>query len=336
MTSPDHDLDPEQRAQVEQALAQAQAALGSVTRAGCLGMVFRGFLRSLVPRWRFRGRRLALLLVGLLVAGLSVVTCSAGVDLASLTAEYGEPVPATREAAQRLLVRSGEAIQTAAASRLFRLTISETEATSALSLGLAIPELMRAMQTVPAEEIQGIEDIGELRTTLRQREAQKRESRTVTFKERLAGLLDPRLRTGDVQVRFTGSGQVVVAGYVQAWRWQQPALVVFAPHARSGELRLDFVKGRLGRLPAPAWAFDKLGGLVASLILLGDDHAEITELTVEQGRLTFEASVAESQAAVGRRDEHVASGTRVTDIQEGVDVWPVYGYWSARARARSS
>lgn len=289
MKGPNHDLDPEQREQLEQALAQAQVALGSVTRAGCLGMIFRGFLRSLVPRWRFRGRKLAFFLVGLLVAGLSVVTCSAGVDLTSLTAEYGEPVPATREAAQRFLGRTAEALQAAAASRRFRLTVSETEATSALSLGLAMPELMRAMNSVPAEEIQGIDDIGEIRTMLRQREAQQRESRT--FRERLAALLDPRLRTGDVQVHFTADGQVAVAGYVQAWHWQQPALVVFAPRARSGELQLDFVKGRLGRLPAPAWAFDKLGSLVASLILLGGDYAEISELTVQEGRLTFEASV---------------------------------------------
>ncbi|MGD8866443.1 MAG: hypothetical protein PVI01_02420 [Gemmatimonadales bacterium] len=289
LKQPHHDLDPQQQEQVEQALAQARAALGGVSRAGCLGMIFRGFLRSLIPRWRFRGRKLAYFLIGLLVAALSVVTCSAGVDLASLTAEYGEPVPATKVAARRFLEHTGAALQSASGGGRFRMTVSEAEATSALSLGLAIPELTRAMQTVPAEDVQGIEDISELRRMLREREAQERQPRT--FRQRLAALLDPHLRTGDVQVRFTGSGQIVVAGYVQAWRWQQPALVVFAPHARSGELELDFVKGRLGRLPAPAWAFDQLGRLVASLILLGGDYAEISELTVDEGRLTFEASV---------------------------------------------
>lgn len=289
MKQPHDRLDPEQQEQVDQALAQARAALGGVTRAGCLGMIFRGFLRSLIPRWRFRGRKLAYFLIGLLIAALSVVTCSAGVDLTSMTAEYGEPVPATREAARRFLERSGTALQSASASGRFHLTVSEAEATSALSLGLAIPELMRAMNTVPAEEVQGIDDIAEIRRMLREREARERGPRT--FRQRIAELLDPHLRTGDVQVRFTGNGQIVIAGYVQAWRWQQPALVVFAPRARSGELQLDFVKGRLGRLPAPAWAFDQLGRLVASLILLGRDHAEISEITVEEGRLTFEASV---------------------------------------------
>ena len=93
-----------------------------------------------------------------------------------------------------------------------------------------------------------------------------------------------------MQVRFTGSGDVVVAGYVQAWGWRQPGLVVFAPRAQRGVLELDFVKGRLGRMPAPAWAFDMLGRLVASLILLGDDYAEISDLTVTEGRLAFEAT----------------------------------------------
>ena len=94
-----------------------------------------------------------------------------------------------------------------------------------------------------------------------------------------------------MQVRFTGAGEIVVAGYVQAWRFKQPALVVFAPRARSGTLELDFVKGRLGRLPAPSWAFDLLGRLAASLILQGRDYAEISNLTVAPGRLTFEARV---------------------------------------------
>ena len=50
---------------------------------------------------------------------------------------------------------------------------------------------------------------------------------------------------------------------------------------------LDFVRGQLGRLPAPEWAFDKLGDLLSSLILLGQDYAEISELSVTEGRMTF-------------------------------------------------
>jgi hypothetical protein len=101
--------------------------------------------------------------------------------------------------------------------------------------------------------------------------------------------LDPHLRTGDVQVRFTREGQVVLAGYVQAWRWQQPALVVMAPSAGAGAMSLDFVQGRLGRVPAPEWAFDLLGRTVASLLLAGEDWVSVSELAVEEDRMTFVA-----------------------------------------------
>jgi hypothetical protein len=225
----------------------------------------------------------------MLVVVLSVATCSAGVNLQNLTAEYGAPVPATTDAAQRFVQRTAAAIQNAPTSRRLRITVSQTEATSALSLGLMMPELMRAMETLPAEQVQQAGDIKSLRAMLRDHETAQRENRT--FRDKVAGVFDPRLRTGDVQVQFTGNGEIVMAGYVQAWRWKQPALVVFAPRARSGELELDFVKGRLGRLPAPAWAFDLLGRLAASLILQGQDYAEISNLTVQDGRLTFEARV---------------------------------------------
>lgn len=285
-------LTPEQQKQVDEAMARARTALrglGGFAGAGLLRTAGRGFLRSFVRLPRIRGRRLAFLVIGLAVALLSVATCSAGVSLRSLTSEYGEPVPATIEAAQRLVQRTATSVQAATASRRFRITMTEAEATSALSLGLLIPELMQALDTIPAERLREAKTIEELRAVLRERESAQREGRPLG--ERLTGVLDPRLRTGDVQVRFTGDGHIVMAGYVQAWRWQQPALAVFAPRAGAGRLELHFVRGRLGRLPAPSWAFDRLGGLLASLILQGRDYAEITDITVEAGRFTFEAAL---------------------------------------------
>jgi hypothetical protein len=289
MREPPEGLSPEQREQVEQAMAQARAAFGNVSRVGCLGLLFRGIFGSPFRRLRRGRRKLVYLVIGLLVVVASITTCSAGVDLASLTAEYGDPVPTSTDAARRFVERTAAAVQSAAASRRLSISVSESEATSALSLGLMMPELMRAMETMPAEEIQQAKDIEEVRELIREHEAVEPGSRTLG--QRVAALLDPRLRTGDVQVRFTGNGEIVIAGYVHAWRWRQPALVVFAPSARAGELQLDFVKGRLGRLPAPAWAFDLLGNLVTSLILMGQDYAEISNLTVTEGRLTFEATV---------------------------------------------
>ena len=288
-STPPDGLTAEQQEQVQQALTRAKTAFKGVSRAGILGLLVRGMFKRLFRLPRFSKRKIAFFGIGLVVLVLSVATCSAGVNLTSLTAEYGEPVPATTEAARRFAERTATAIQNAPANRRFRISISETEATSALSLGLLTPELMQAMEAMPPDEIQQFTDIGELRTAIREREEAARETRT--FPQKIAGLFDPRLRTGDVQVRFTGQGEIVVAGYVQAWRFQQPVLVVFAPRAASGELELDFVKGQVGRLPAPAPAFDLLGQLAASLILQGRDYAEISRLQVEQGRLTFEASV---------------------------------------------
>lgn len=272
----------------------------------------RAAARNLRPRWRFPlrsigsvlfgatfgrlfrsgpagTRRLRALALGVVIASLSLVTCSWGVDPASLTAAYGPPVPASTAAAERLLTRSATAVRGLADTRTLRLSISELEATSALSLGMMMPELIRATQRMSPEELRGASDLEDLRERLRREEAVAREAElhNQSFARRLLARLDPQIRTGDVQVRFEASGQIVVAGYVQAWRFRQPAMFVVAPHARSGELSMDFVEGRLGRLPAPEFAFDLLGDLLSSLILLGQDYAEISELTVGDGTLRF-------------------------------------------------
>jgi hypothetical protein len=69
-------------------------------------------------------------------------------------------------------------------------------------------------------------------------------------------------------------------------------MFVVAPSARSGELELDFVQGRLGRVPAPAFVFDLLGAAIARTVLLGREYAEVAELTVGAGTLSFEGRVA--------------------------------------------
>jgi hypothetical protein len=199
--------------------------------------------------------------------------------------------------------RTTAAFREAPTTRRLSFQVTESEATSALSLGLMIPELMLAMESMTQEEVQAFDDLDELREHLRRRASRGASGASASggtmdapsampgfapaWSERVRGILDPRLRSGDVQVRFTPAGEVVVAGYVQAWRWKQPALVVFAPRARSGELELEFRRGQLGRLPAPRWAFNGLGRLVASLVLQGREYAEISQLTVADGTLSF-------------------------------------------------
>jgi hypothetical protein len=282
-------LTPEQHEQFEKALGRAGQALGRMSRVGCLGYLFRTFFRSFFRFPRIRRRNLAKVGIGLLIMVSSLVTCSAGVNLTNLTAEYGDPVPASVSAARRFVERAARAFQSGTSSRSFRITVSEVEATSALSLGLMIPELTMAMDSAPPATFQRTDDIGQLRRALREQRKARLAGRS--FREKLATLFDPDIHTGDVQVHFTGNGEIVMAGYVEAWRWRQPALVVFAPRARSGELQLNFLSGKLGRLPAPAFAFNALGDLAASLILQGRDYAEISNLTVSDGRLTFEVRI---------------------------------------------
>lgn len=256
-------------------------SIGSALFGATFGRLFRS--------GRAGTRRLRAVAVGLVIASLSLVTCSWGVDPASLTATYGPPIPASTAAAERLLTRSAAAMRSLPQTRTLRLSASEAEATSALSLGMMMPELIRATERMSPEELRGATDLEDLRERLRRKEAAAREVelRGQSLVQRLLARLDPQIRTGDVQVRFEASGQIVVAGYVQAWRFRQPAMFVVAPHARSGELSMDFVEGRLGRVPAPEFAFDLLGDLLSSLILLGQDYAEISELTVGDGTLRF-------------------------------------------------
>jgi hypothetical protein len=111
-------------------------------------------------------------------------------------------------------------------------------------------DLMQVAGRVPEEEIQQASDLEALRERIWQEAELQRQQvaeRSGPF-QRLLFKLDPRIRTGNIQVRFERSGEVVVAGYVQAWRFRQPGIVVVKPSAQGEELDLDFVYGRLGRL----------------------------------------------------------------------------------------
>lgn len=272
--------------------ALAGLGVGSVL-AGLAGGFVRGRVRGALGGRRGRRRLLRRFGFGLLIVVLSVTTCSFGVDPSSLTAPYGHPVPATTDDAARVLTRGVEAIQRAPESGSVRMVLTEAEATSALSLGMMFPDLMMASERIPREEILEARDLEALRERIWEAADARREelAEELGFFQRMLLKLDPRIRTGDVQVRFQETGEVVVAGYVQAWRFRQPGIFVLAPHASGGELELDFVSGRLGRLPLPELVFDWLGRGLASAILLGRQHAEVAELSIGDGTLTFEGRV---------------------------------------------
>lgn len=290
-------MDQPEREEAEKAINEAldavkehAGALSGITAGG----LATGFLKRRARR-AFGGRRRRRQLLrrfgfGLLIAVSSVATCSFGVDPSTLTADYGDPVPATTTDAARVLTRGSERIRQAPESGAIRLTMTEEEATSALAVGLMLPELMRAAEGIPQEEIQNAPDLEALRERVWAEADAQREAmmENAGFLEGLLIRLDPKIRSGDVQVRFEANGEVVVAGFIQAWWFRQPGLFVFSPRAADGELSLDFVNGRLGRLPLPEFAFDWMGGAAVRALQLGRDYAEIREITVGDGTLTFE------------------------------------------------
>lgn len=224
----------------------------------------------------------------MVVAGLSLTYCSSESDLEGWTVPYGRPVPVSEEAATSFFEKVASAGRQGAETHRVSLTITEREATSALALSAEVAEVYQAMQSMSPEEIEAA-DPARIRERVRRREARESDG---SLGGRIAHALNPRIGLREAQVRFLANGRIVVSGWVYAWRWRQPALIVVAPRAERGEMELDFVEGRLGRLPAPEWLFDQTGRLLSSVILMGRDYAEITALRVEQGRLVLRGEVA--------------------------------------------
>jgi hypothetical protein len=287
--------------QAKEAVQQARRSLtglvGPVGRGGLVVLVGRMVLarmRRWLRRLRPRGKLLRRFGFGALIVLLSVTTCSFGVDTTALTADWGEPIPATTEDARRVLTRGVDVIQRAPETGAVRLTVTESEATSALSMGLMMSDLMLVAGRIPQEEIQQAPDLEAMRVRIWEESDRMRDEIAANspLAQRILLKLDPRIRTGNIQVRFEPTGEVVVAGYVQAWRFRQPGIFVVAPSASEGEMVLDFVSGRLGRLPVPETLFDWVGGMVARGILLGQGYAEVSEISVGDGTLTFAARAA--------------------------------------------
>jgi hypothetical protein len=267
--------------------------LAGAMRGGLAAIVLGATLRPVRRFARLLGRRMRAFAFGLLIVVLSVTTCSFGVDPASLTAPFGPPVTASAQDALRFVEKGARAMEALGAGSTLRVSVTEAEATSALSFGMMLPELMTTLGRIPPEELRAATDLEVLRERVWREGQAVRDSllAEVPWSVRLVEKLDPRLRTSDVQVRFQESGQVVVAGAVHAWRFRQPLMFVVAPSARSGELELDFVEGRLGRLPAPAFLFDLAGDAIARAVLLGRDYAEVVDLTVAAGTVSFEGRI---------------------------------------------
>lgn len=221
---------------------------------------------------------------------LSVAACSLGVDSSDYLAEYGDPEPVSGEAAKDLVARGASKLQELAEDGTLRVTINEVEARSVLAVGLRLDELARLMRSISPERIQqstGIDDVLDIFADRMVGGGGGVNPRGLS--DRVVAVLDPHVE--DAQVRFSGSGQVAVAGSLAFWRLRQPALLVVVPSVDDGVVHLEFVKVRFGRLPAPRWLFNRLGSSLASAFVLGRDYGEITEIEVTEGRLTVAGTI---------------------------------------------
>lgn len=218
----------------------------------------------------------ALLGVGLMAV---LILSGCGAELP----DDGSPPATSAALAKSFAEKAVVAGQVAADTGRFELTVTEGEVTSFLNIGVL---LLRQSQTLPLEEldqIQGIPelegvDIGQWQELLRQRER---------LPDSDGSRLRLRFTIRDAVVRFRSNGHMIVGGNVGLLIFQLPVRIVAAPQASEGELVLDFVEGQLGAVPMPELIFDVLGKGLSSSILMGQDYAQITEISIGPGTLTI-------------------------------------------------
>lgn len=207
----------------------------------------------------------------------------------------GPPVPVSKESAASFVSKVLQSSQQAAQTQSVQFTVTDEEVTSALSFAA---DLAAFSQGGPAfEGLEGFDpgtlDGQDLPPELEQFRDLGDLLGQVSGEAGGAGsgLLDIRLRLEEPQVYFLGSGDMILRGYGRFSRWRFPMRVVVAPSVLGGEIELDFVEGQLGSVPLPAFLFDPLGNLLGQALLAGQDYAEITELTITEGALTFDGRV---------------------------------------------
>lgn len=229
---------------------------------------------------RFRLRWVLLFLVACVVWMTAVVTepVSGGVPASEERAVASSP-----EAAARFFRK----LASAARGGRVELSITETEATSALDAAAQLIEIQQIMATMSPEELEELDTPEEIRRVLDAR----RDQRVDGVRGRIGHAMNPRLRFRDAQVRFLSDGRVVVSGFAQAWSRRAPVYMDAAPTLEAGRMKLEFKETRLGRMKVPAWMLRGPAELLALMLGLGSDYARVETLRVEAGRLVLSGSV---------------------------------------------
>jgi hypothetical protein len=246
-----------------------------------------------------------------LVAALLLVSCSRPAFLDAKLPDEGPEIVPTQADARRFVEKVAAAGQSGAQNSQVSLTLTEAEVTSFLSVSSQMAQVMQQVPNVDslqdltqledaqidALDLEGLDDGALDHDALR---------RWRDLARRLEGLgdlrfpdLSLRLAIQEPEVHFKDNGQIVVRGYGQVRNVRQPLRLVVAPHARQGELVLDFVEGNLGPVSLPEGLFDVIGQGLARVILAGQRWASIDEISVNETALTLRGSYRLEQADTG-------------------------------------
>lgn len=196
-------------------------------------------------------------------------------------------VASSPEAGSRFFRKVARAVRSGLRTGRVDLSISETEATSALDAVAQLTEIREIMHTLSPEELEELDTPEEVRRALDARSGQARSG----LIGRIRYALNPRLRFRQAEVRFRSDGHVLVSGWAQAWSRRVRVHVDAVPTVDEGRLRWVFRETRLGRVPVPAWVLGGPSDLLTTVMGLGKDHVRLEGLQVRDGKLTLSGRI---------------------------------------------
>jgi hypothetical protein len=232
----------------------------------------------------------------LLALVLASLACSFPLNHSGELPDDGPPLEVSRQSAASFVSKILESGRQAATSQTVRFTITEQEATSALHYA---SELAAFSQGGPLFE--GLEQFNP--GALENQELPPEAAMLRDLGEALGDIggnqpsnassnpLNLQVRLEQPQVRFLGSGEMILRGYGRISTLRLPLRVVLTPTIQEGQINFDFVEGQLGSLPLPALLFDPLGVVIGRALTAGQDYAQITVLSVTEGALTFAGQI---------------------------------------------
>ena len=245
--------------------------------------------------WRMGREASAFRFLVLPLVAILAVFVMAGCDGAAVGGN-GQPEPAIEtspEAARTFVEKVVATGEEGADGDEVTLAVTQEEVSSFLDLASRVARVAAAQgadslsdveRMDPATLPEGAEELPELLAMLRaEGNLPDVELPDLEFWSRI---VEPR-------VRFEGDGEMVVTGRVDLLGFQQPVRIVAVPRP---DAALD--KGQehpvaFGPVPLPTWLANQLVTNVDALLVMGQDYASVSDVTVTEGELSVTGRLAE-------------------------------------------